>query len=269
MPRSRPRRWTPAVAAVTGCLVLLPAAPAPAAVTGVDKAITVTYNTSDVFLAGFPDAAAVSLVRDGVTVAKGVNLNVPATAPAEGGINTAHLAGLGGCWTTFTPQLLPGDTIKVGADSTVVQGVTAEALVIADGQLIVHGTAVDPNGTRLPAAEIDAQLWSPSGKFSAGSSGGQFLSAQRGNLGGIITYDGPRTNQWTARWPMPSSTIDQTFARNPGVVGAWPGRAAAPPTAGGEQTDFAVDATPGPVSPCTAPYAPDAATAANHDPVNA
>jgi hypothetical protein len=267
MSRSRLRQLAPVAAAAAGCAVC--AQPAMAAVAGANKTIVVTANRSDVFLGGFANNAAVSVVRDGVTIATGKNVNIPATAPAEGGVNAAHLAGAGGCWTTFTPQLLPGDTIKVGADSTVVQGVTADPLVIADGQLIVHGTAVDPNGTRLPAAEIDAQLWSPSGKFSAGSSGGQFLSAQRGNLGGIITYDGPRTNQWTARWPMPSSTVDQTFASNSQVVGAWTGPAGAPPTAGGEETDFAVDATPGPVSPCTAPYAPDAATAANHDPVNA
>src|SRR3954471_15627077 len=266
-PMSRPVGRLAAAAAVGGCaLPALPATP-PAAVAGAAKAIVVTGNTSDVLLAGFANGAAVSVLRDGVKIASAVNVNVPGAAPAEGGINSAHLAGAGGCWIGFTPQLLPGDTIKVGADSTVVQGVTAEALVVVGGQLIVHGTAVDPNGTRLPAAEIDAQLWSPSGKVSAGSSGGQFLSAQRGNLGGIITYDGPQTNHWTARWPMPSSVIDETFARNAEVIGAWTGPAGAPPTAGGEQTDFAVDATPGPVAPCTAPYAPNTPTGADHAPV--
>ena len=266
---ARLRRWTPALAAVAGCTACALPTPAPAAVAGADKAITVTANTSDVLLAGFGNLAAVSVVRDGVTVATGVNKNIPGTTPAEGGINSAHLAGAGGCWTTFTPQLLTGDVIKVGADSTTVQGVTAQPLVVSGAQIVVHGTAVGPTGARLPAAEIDAQLESPSGRFSQGSSGGQFLSAQNGDLGGLITYDSPTSSHWTARWPMPASAADSTFALNSTVIGAWTGPAAAPATAGGEQTNFEAGATPGPIAPCTAPYTPDAPTGSNHDAVNA
>src|SRR3954449_10044548 len=97
--------------------------PAPAAVVGVNKAITVTSNTSDVLLAGFANNAAVTVVRDGVTIATGINKNDPAAAPPEGGVNSVHLLGIAGCWTKFTPQLLPGDTIKVGTDSTVIRDV--------------------------------------------------------------------------------------------------------------------------------------------------
>src|SRR4051794_12758542 len=120
--------------------------PAPAAVAGVDKAITVTSNTSDVLLAGFANNAAVSVVRDGVTIATAKNKNDPAASPAEGGVNSAHLAGLGGCWTSFTPQLLPGDTIKVGTDSTVVRGITAEPLRVEGGEIVVRGSAVSVPG---------------------------------------------------------------------------------------------------------------------------
>ena len=59
------------------------------------------------------------------------------------------------------------------------------------------------------------------------------------------------------------------FARASTVMGAWTGPAGAPPTAGGEISQFAVGETPGPLAPCTAPYAPDAPTGANHDPVGA
>src|SRR3954452_23666639 len=152
MSRSRMRQLAPVVA-VAGCALC--AQPASAAVAGANKTIVVTANRSDIFLGGFANNAAVSVVRDGVTVATGKNVNIPATAPAEGGVNAAHLAGAGGCWTTFTPQLLPGDTIKVGTDTTTVQGVTAEPLVITGGQMLVRGTAVSAAGTRLPAAEID------------------------------------------------------------------------------------------------------------------
>jgi hypothetical protein len=59
------------------------------------------------------------------------------------------------------------------------------------------------------------------------------------------------------------------FARASTVMGAWTGPAGAPPTAGGETSEFAVGETPGPIAPCTAPYAPDAPTGADHDPVSA
>src|SRR3954469_7495472 len=134
------RRGAPLAAAA-----LLSAAlptPAPAAVVGVNKAITVTSNTSDVLLAGFADGAAVSVVRDGVTIATAKNKNTPPRRRPEGGVNSAHLPGLTGCWTTFTPQLLPGDTIKVGTDSTVVRGVTAEPLSVQGGEIVVRGSAV-------------------------------------------------------------------------------------------------------------------------------
>src|SRR3954468_6033785 len=219
MPRSRPSRWTPVLAVAVASVAVAP--PAPAAVTGAAKSIVVTANTSDVLLAGFANGAAVSVVRDGLTIATAKNVNVPGTAPAEGGINSAHLAGAGGCWTAFTPQLLPGDTVKVGADTTVVQGVTADAMLMTADQMIVHGTAVTAAGTRLPADEIDAQLVSPGGRFSAGSSGGQFLSAQQGDLGGVITYDAPGSAHWTARWPVPSNAADRAFAGASATVGAW------------------------------------------------
>src|SRR4051794_36238044 len=106
-PRPAPRRrWTPLAAAVVGAAVLAPAAHG--AVAGADKALIVTSNTSDVLTAGFADGAAVSLLRDGVKIAAAVNKNDPAAAPPEGGVNSAHVGAVGGCWTGFTPQLLPG-----------------------------------------------------------------------------------------------------------------------------------------------------------------
>ncbi|HEY3021721.1 MAG TPA: chitobiase/beta-hexosaminidase C-terminal domain-containing protein [Solirubrobacteraceae bacterium] len=252
-------------AAVAACAAL--AGPAPAAVTGVDKAIIVTSNTSDILLAGFADNATVNVVRDGVTVATGKNKNDPAAAPPEGGVNSVHAGALGGCWTGFTPQLLPGDEIRVGTDSTVIHDVTATPLAVDGGQLVVRGTAVSKTGAPLPLDEVDAQLHSPGGRFSQGSSGGQFLSAQNGDLGGVITYDAPGSTRWTARWPS-LGAADSAFALAGAVVGAWTGPAAAPANAGGEETDYEVGATPGPIDSCAdSPYAPNAVSA--HDPVNA
>src|SRR3954454_19398775 len=149
-PMSRPVGRLAAAAAVGGYALAAAPATSPAAVAGAAKAIVVTANTSDVLLAGFANGAAVCVLRDGVKIASAVNVNVPGAAPAEGGINSAHLAGAGGCWTAFTPQLLPGDTVKVGADSSVVQCVTADAMVMTSDQMVVHGTAVTAAGTRLP-----------------------------------------------------------------------------------------------------------------------
>src|SRR4051794_39877423 len=258
-----PRSPLPAAAAVAllGCAAV--ASPASAAVTGADKALIITANTSDVLTAGFANNAAVSLIRDKVVIAKAVNKNDPAAAPPEGGVNSAHIGALGGCWTTFTPQLLPGDVVQIGADSTVVQGVNAESLVVQGDRIVVHGTAVSGGGVRLPADEIDAQLHPPSGRFSQGSSGGQFLSAQRGDLGGVITHHAPGSSRWTARWPLPSDPADNVFAREATVVGAWTGPAAGPANAGGEETDFEVGGESGPIASCDgSPYAPNGPTGA-------
>src|SRR5439155_1559570 len=84
-------------------------------------------------------------------------------------------------------------------------------LVVEGGEFVVRGTARGPSGARLPAAEVDAQLHSPGGRFSQGSSGGQFLSAQGGDLGGVITYDAPGSAHWTARWPA-LGAADSAFA---------------------------------------------------------
>ncbi|HEY3188658.1 MAG TPA: chitobiase/beta-hexosaminidase C-terminal domain-containing protein [Solirubrobacteraceae bacterium] len=254
-------------AALLAVAALAPAAPA--AVVGADKAIVVTTNTSDIALSGFADNAPVKVVRDGVVIATATNRNVPGATPAEGGVNSAHVGAAGGCWTGFTPQLLPGDEVRVGTDSTVVHDVTADPLTVEGAQLVVHGTAVSLSGARLPADEIDAQLHSPGGRFSQGSSGGQFLSATAGDLGGVITYDAAGSTHWTARWPS-LGAADSAFAFAGTVVGAWTGPAAAAPNAGGEETDFEAGATPGPIDSCAdAPYAPDAVTGANHEPINA
>src|SRR3954471_7859077 len=265
-PAARRRAYVPLAAATVACAAL--AAPAGAAVVGVNRAIVVTSNTSDVLLSGFAANAAVSLVRDGVTIATGKNVNIPGVAPAEGGLNSAHLAGAGGCWAKFTPQILPGDTVKVSTSSTVVHDLGATALSVVGGQIVVHGTAVGVNGAPLPTDEVDAQIWSPSGRFSQGSSGGQCLSSQRGDLGGVLTYDAPGSTHWTARWPS-LGPADNAFALAGTIVGAWTGPAGAPPTAGGEQSDFEAAGVPGPLDNCaSSPYAPDGPTAVDHDPVS-
>src|SRR3954451_263847 len=261
------RRGVPLAAAALLCAAH--PTPAPAAVAGVNKAITVTSNTSDVLLAGFANGAAVSVVRDGVTIATAKNKNTPAAAPPEGGINSAHLAGLGGCWTSFTPQLLPGDTIKAGTDSTVIRDVRAQAPVVEGGKLVLHGSATSATGAPLTLAELDAQLHPLAGRFSQGSSGGQFLSTQNGYLGGVLLPDARGSLSWTASWPLPADPADQAMALAADVIAAWTGPAAAPANAGGEQTDYQVGAEPGPVAGCEAsPYAPNAPTNANHTTIN-
>jgi hypothetical protein len=261
------RRGVPLAAAALLCAAH--PTPAPAAVAGVNKAITVTSNTSDVLLAGFANGAAVSVVRDGVTIATAKNKNDPAAAPAEGGVNSAHLPGLTGCWTTFTPQLLPSDTIKVGTDSTVIRDVRAQAPVVDGGKIVVHGTATSAAGAPLTLAEVDAQLHPLAGRFSQGSSGGQFLSTLNGDLGGVLLPDARGSLDWTASWPLPDNAADRAMALSADLIAAWTGPAAAPATAGGEETDYMVGADPGPVPGCEASrYAPNAPSGANHTTVN-
>src|SRR4051794_9749282 len=161
----------------------------------------IDYNTASIVLSGFPAATAepVTVTRDGVTIATSTvttdgtglaNLNVPNIVAPE------PLA----CWTGFTPDILPGDTITVGAGvgGIVVPDFSVDRPLQSGSDLVLHGTAADP-ATGTPLAQVDGVLFSKLSRFqSIGSKGGQSLSAVFD--GGSIAYDAPGSTHWTARF---------------------------------------------------------------------
>src|SRR3954469_24682887 len=166
-------------------------------------AIGVTYNTGEILYtdpAGNPTTATVA--RGAAALATGT-FNAPdPLAPGEFGVNSAHLALAGtatGCWNSFVPQMLPGDTVTVDGTDILVPDITAEPPVVEGNAIVVHGTASGVD-TSLLAVEIAP---AGAGKFGGGvgSSGGQFLSSI-GPRGFAATFamDPGSATKWTARF---------------------------------------------------------------------
>src|SRR4051794_18197729 len=77
----------------------------------------VVYNTASITLSGYPTGAVpITVTRDGATIGTG-------TATVDGtGLANLNVDGIVApepldCWTGFTPDLLPGDIISVGASA--------------------------------------------------------------------------------------------------------------------------------------------------------
>jgi len=276
-PLQQPRaggRWSPLVAALLGsAMIAAPAHAAAPAGGAVVPAINVVYNTAGIVdgLATTGGGAA-TVTRGVATIANGVvqgGVAPGALPPAEFGINSLHLALAGvpqGCWTGFTPQILPGDVVNVDGQSISIPDITAEAPVVQGGDVVVHGTAAPG----LNPAGLDVQIWpAGAGRFAGGvgSSGGQFISVlnQRG-FAGSFSFDPGSATHWTARFTA-LGTQGPIAANGLARVGY-------DPLAGGATTvatlvDYDSPATPGPVAGCGAPYAPNEAKTVSRPLINA
>src|SRR4051795_11036659 len=174
------RGLLPFAALIIGSTAFAGTANAAAPVGGpVVPAIGVTYNTGEILYtdpAGNPTTATVK--RGAAPLATGT-FNAPdPLAPGEFGVNSAHLALAGtatGCWNSFVPQMLPGDTVTVDGTDILVPDITAEPPVVEGNAIVVHGTASGVDTSPLDIAVAPAGA----GKFGGGigSSGGQFLSS--------------------------------------------------------------------------------------------
>ena len=268
------RRALPFAATLLGCGALV-GSTAHAAGAGVPvPAADIDYNTGSVALAAFPasSVATVTVTRDGVVNATGtgttdatglLNLNVPKIVAPEPRA----------CWTGFTPDILPGDTV------TVTDGTTGGSLVmpdfsvdrpVADGlDLVLHGTAADAI-TGAPLPSVDGVLFSKLSRFTVGTHGKAELSiAQATGFAGAISYDAPGSTHWTGRF-MGLTPID--FTRGLGavskaatVIAAGRGAPVVPITM---RALFDNPGVAGPVAGCTAPLGSDSVTGSNVTTIN-
>ncbi len=148
------KKWASALCAAAAIAAVGPASGASAAVSAPHN-VTALYNTSGLELSGYPAGAQLTaqVVRNGVTIG-----TASGAADAAGILDVNPTA----CWETWTPEILPGDTVRVSgagiADTTVVQNVTAGAPVQSGADIVVHGTASDAAGNPLPLAEIENRL---------------------------------------------------------------------------------------------------------------
>jgi hypothetical protein len=102
-----------------------------------------------------------SLIRGGQTYQ-----SAPFQADATGVIEVNHPGGT--CWNVNTPDMRPGDVIRITdangvADQTTVANVTAgRPIAVNANTVVIHGTAVGANGLPLPVDQIEQRLISSS-----------------------------------------------------------------------------------------------------------
>jgi hypothetical protein len=188
---------------------------------------------------------------------------------STGLIQVNHPGGV--CWVGTTPNIKPGDQIRItnaagtAADQTTDANVTTQFPVQvgagvpdANGVLRytiqVHGTAVDQFGAPLPVAQVESRLVANKQQFDL--NGRRTIRAGGAGKDGTLTYDAPGSINWTATY----TGLDQhdlNMALDPNQDQArvlWLGRN---PAAGTELTIYEFNGvTPGPQAPCTAPLGP-------------
>jgi hypothetical protein len=198
-----------------------------------------------------------TLIRGGQTY-----LSTPFQADATGTIEVNHPGGT--CWNLNTPDMRPGDVIRITdafgvADQTTVANVTADRpIAINANTVVVHGTAKDALGNPLPVEQIEQRLIV--GTASSFDVNGRRLL--RTGVDGTLTYDAPGSTHWTATYTGLSANdvlraVGGTSPTGTVFVGAesrahWLGRF---PLALVEATIFenGPGVIGGPSAPCTAP----------------
>ena len=145
----------------------------------------------------------------------------------------------GTCWLGVTPDMVPGDVIRVVdvngiADQTYVANLTSgRPIATGPSSFVVHGTALTPLGAPMPLDQIGHLIVPDNASGSFDLSGARTLRAGAGNQG-VITYDAPGSANWTATYSGLSSadmlrvmggTDPSGQVYVPGLaVGIWNGR---------------------------------------------
>lgn len=200
----------------------------------------------------------------------------PRKADPGGGLEVNHPGGV--CWEGTTPDILPGDKVRVTigdvADQTTTANVKAGQPFVddngtptpADDVVVVKGTADDitqPGQQPLPIDQIEQRLINPD--LVTGKNG----RSLRAPGDGTLRYDAPGSVNWTARYPNAQADIASGAALASESRILWLG---SQPLVGSELTIFEVGgsdpATPGPTPPCTAPLAQTAITSFDRSVVN-
>jgi hypothetical protein len=258
---ARTRQSAAAAAAALACLAL--AASADAAVTA-PHFLSVTYNggptiEGEAYNANQtipitvtrPDVdsgAPVTIARASARTDALGNLIVNNPEPTEPGDVVS-------CWTTRTPEILPGDTVAAAPplqarDTMVIQNVTAGAPTLEGAEVVMRGTATDPAGRPLSPSVVAASLFAENRWLSANA-----LSGERVLNADALRFDAPGSSRWTARF-VGLGDRDRAVALDSAAPSA-----AVTDAAETASTVFEVGGELGPLNaPCTAPLARNAVT---------
>src|SRR3954452_2059682 len=234
----------------------------------------IVYNPASITLSGYPTGAVpITVTRDGATIATG-------TANVDGtGVSNLNVDGIVApepldCWTGFTPDILPGDIINVGAAAVPVggAGVGATALTMPNftvgrptqvgSELVMHGTAVDAAGA--PMTGVLGSIISKLPRFSTGTKGASIIT-------GALSFDNLATGAVTTRFAGLSAG-DMALGQTSAVaeIATVPAGGPGAPAAVGPAFSIGADtpAVPGPVAGCGSPLGSDAVSGASTRTIN-
>jgi len=192
------------------------------------------------------------------TVAGTVTDLAPKDDGEGGGLGIIEINHPGGyCWVGVTPDIRPGDTVRIKSqdavptvDEATVRNVTATRPVqTGPGTIQIHGTAQDATGAPLPEAELEQRLVVPGDAFDV--NGKRTIRANdAGGVEGTLSYDAAGSTKWTATYSgLAQADIDRALSAE--SRGMW----IDPALPSTESTIFenGASAVAGPTSPCAAP----------------
>ncbi len=182
------------------------------------------------------------------------SVNANASTDGTGTVEVNHPGGA--CWIGTTPNMKPGDVIRITdtttgvAEQTTVANVAAERplvqsvdAVTGGGTVVVHGTAQDSAGKQIPVASLENRLVANKDPFDL--NGRRTVRAGGAGTDGTLTYDAAGSIRWTATYTFQTPNdlaraVGGTSTSGTAFVGAesraiWLGR---DPAALNEQTIF-------------------------------
>ena len=253
---SRPRRprlrSTVAILAAASSLAAAappaPAAPPPAA----PHVVTIQSGTDGVVLTDYATSSPVTVqvLRGGVVIAT----SQAATPAADVGATLVTLnsaAGTGVCWLDHTPDIVPGDVIRVIQGTTIEDStaldITVEPPVDSPPNKVeFHGIARNAGAIRLPPGiSPDMRLSNPAFRGTPNSIG---PSLRVPGALGSIGYDLATGTTWTATFaPLDMAQHAAALSSATDATVAWTS------ALGSEVTEVTLGTFGGPQTPCTAP----------------
>ena len=247
------RRWCRLGALTCGVAAVTAVGTATAAPPALPHLVTSLPAADVVQLSGYPATpATVTVLRGGLRIATAGPLT-----PVAGNL-TVNAAG--SCWSSWTPDLVNGDVIRVtqGAlveDSTVQAVTVGSATDVNATTVAFHGTAHDTTGAQLAVSGLQVRLNNAAFGGTPGAMGPNLRAP--GGIGNTLTYDTLLGDAWTATFtPLdtPTDVGQHAAALSPAttVTTTW----TSPTT--GEATQLVSTDVAGPDPACgaTAPGAP-------------
>jgi hypothetical protein len=201
------RRWIPIAAVIVASLATeAPALGAISSPPAFPREVTIFPERDFVVVDLWPanQPFRVEVLRNGVVIGTATG-----TTDADGLAEINHPGGF--CWAGFTPDILPGDSVRAleldgtgalrldGAgqpigDMTQSALITAQPATQVGSQVVIHGTARTPAGGQISLGFLEQRIINPA---LVGPVGRRDIRAPGS---GTLVYDAPGSTNWTATY---------------------------------------------------------------------